>query len=214
MFAPLSSAPPKSAFEKLMFERSTYLRSKVTISAFRQSRLGAQPGQVATVVVVVVVVVAAAVVVVPAVVVVAAIVVVVELVVVELVVEVLVDATVEVVEIAAEDDAGITVVVVVPVSGVRTGSGTVGTGLLVSLTTNQVTVMFCCKHLPVRGRFNTRVATSTHAVALFPGVNREIFIDPLGHFVPSASFMIRVRVSTQSCGGLSTDDHVTLNSPR
>jgi hypothetical protein len=166
------------------------------------------------VVVVVVVVVAAAVVVVPAVVVVAAIVVVVELVVVELVVEVLVDATVEVVVVAAEKDAGVTVVVVVPVSGVRTGCRTVGAGLLVSLTTNQVTVMFCCKHLPVRGRFNTRVATSTHAVALFPGVNREIFIDPLGHFVPSASFMIRVRVSTQSCGGLSTDDHVTLNSPR
>jgi len=55
MFAPLRSAPPRSAFEKLMLERSAFFRSNITISAFLQSRLGAQVGQVGVAIVVVVV---------------------------------------------------------------------------------------------------------------------------------------------------------------
>lgn len=110
--------------------------------------------------------------------------------------------------------AVLVVVEVVPVSGLAASGKVAEPGLLSSLTTNHVTVMFCSRHLPVRGRFNTRVEASTHAVALLPDVRRAIFIDPLRHFAPSASFMIRVLVSTQSCGGLSADDHVTLNSPR
>lgn len=216
MLAPLSSAPPRSAFEKLMFDKSRYLRSNVTINAFRQSREEAQEGHEAAVVVgaiVVVVVVATTVVVVVG----AIVVVVVDVVVVvEETVE-LVDALVElvvVVEVLPGGGATVSVVEVV----LFTGDGLVGvtdnSGALGSRTTNHVTVMFCCKHLPVRGRFNTRVAMSTQAVALFPGVSRDTFIEPLRHFAPSANFMIRVLESTQSWGGLSAEDQVTLNSPR
>ena len=110
--------------------------------------------------------------------------------------------------------AGSEVVVDVRVTGEIDSDGRCETVEPSSRATNHVTVMFCWRHFPVRGRFNTRVETSTHAVAFLPRVNLATFIDPFGHRAPSASFMIRVFESTQSCGGSSIDDHVTLNSPR
>ena len=110
--------------------------------------------------------------------------------------------------------AGSEVVVDVRVTGEIDSVGCCETEEPSSRDTSHVTVMFCWRHFPVRGRFNTRVETSTHAVAFLPRVNLATFIEPFGHRAPSASFMIRVLESTQSCGGSSMDDHVTLNSPR
>ncbi len=153
------------------------------------------------------------------------------------------EATVEVVVAVVVDVVGVTVVevvldvdvvVVVDDTVVAMGDVTTGSEVVVDVRvvgeiesvgccetvepsprdTSHVTVMFCWRHFPVRGRFNTRVETSTHAIALLPRVNLATFMDPIGHRAPSASFMIRVLESTQSWGGSSIDDHVILNSPR
>lgn len=184
------------------------MRFNDTISAFVQSRLAAQDDHEAAVVdgatVVEVVVVVAAIEV-------------------DVVGATVVEVVLEVDVVVVADDTvvsrgGVTtvseVVVDVRVTGEVDSVGCCETEEPFSRATSHVTVMFCWRHFPVRGRFNTRVETSTHAVAFLPRVNLATFIDPLGHRAPSASFMIRVLESTQSCGGSSIDDHVTLNSPR